>query len=95
MPQTPARVESIVNACCVLHNLMRIRYPTHQNQLLDREDPNTHQVTPGAWREDEDLTALEALHGNTSTKAAKTQRNYLRQYYNSPVGSVPWQNDMI
>ena len=51
MPTKTNTVESLVLACCCLHNLMRIRYPTTQNNMLDHEDPVTHQVNPGAWRD--------------------------------------------
>jgi hypothetical protein len=74
---------------------MRKRYPRHHAGLLDREDPDTHEVTPGLWRDEATMTALEALHGNNSTKLAKKQRDYLRQYYNSEVGRVEWQDRMI
>jgi hypothetical protein len=81
-------------AACVLHNLMRLRYPGLQQNLLDREDPETQEVIPGIWRQDQQLPNLEALHGNNTTKAAKAQRDYLRSYYNSPVGRVEWQDRM-
>ncbi|XP_033118810.1 uncharacterized protein LOC117118352 [Anneissia japonica] len=93
--QDPKTVESIVLACCVLHNLLRSRYPTVANDLMDGEDPDTHEVIPGRWRKQEALTALEYLKGNNTTKAAKGQRDYLCSYYNNPVGSISWQNNMI
>jgi hypothetical protein len=62
---------------------------------MDCEDPDTHQVIPGTWREVDALVGLQAMMRNNATKAAKVQRDYLRQYYNSPAGSVPWQERMI
>ena len=62
--------------------------------LMDTEDPETHEVIPGAWRQQETFTALEGLHGNQLTAQAKGQRDYLRDYYNSPVGRVAWQDQM-
>lgn len=83
-------------ACCVLHNLMRVRRPSEQNNIVDREDTETCEVVPGAWRQEPDnLVGLEALRGNTTTKTAKEQREYLKEYYNSEVGRVPWQDKMI
>ncbi|XP_062592427.1 putative nuclease HARBI1 [Saccostrea cucullata] len=95
MHQEPETVSSMVLACCCLHNLMRMRFPNLQNENLDQEDLN-HHVVPGAWRNCANLTDLDNVGGcNRATIAAKTQRLYLKHYYNSPVGAVPWQNDMI
>ena len=33
--------------------------------------------------------------GNYATKAGKKQRIYLKHFYNSEVGVVPWQDNMI
>lgn len=41
------------------------------------------------------MTGLQHLGGNTATKDAKEQRDVLRDYYTSPAGEVPWQNNMI
>ena len=95
MQPEPARVEAIVLAACVLHNILRDRYPSDQNLQLDREDPQTHDVMDGPWRDDEPLVALENRGGNTSTNPGKVQRLYLKDYYNSPVGRVPWQDRMV
>ncbi|MEW8542125.1 MAG: hypothetical protein AB2693_01205 [Candidatus Thiodiazotropha sp.] len=35
------------------------------------------------------------VRGNRATSAAKSQRDYLKGYFNPPVGVVPWQNNMI
>ena len=52
MRHKPSTVKVIVKACIVLHNLMRIRYPSIQNEMIDRpEDINTDFI-PGAWRQD-------------------------------------------
>jgi hypothetical protein len=92
---TPERVQVIVLACCVLHNMLRTRAPNLTNNLVDREDPVTHAVIPGVWRNDEALLSLEVMKGNNATKAAKAQREYLLEYLNSPAGSVSWQDNMI
>ena len=95
MAQRPEKVGSIVLGCCVLHNYLRKKHPGLGLHLIDREDPETHNIQPGTWRSLEDMTALENLRGNNATQAAKSQRDYLCSYYNSDVGSVPWQEDMI
>ena len=83
-------------SCVCLHNLMRIRYPQLQNAAVDQED-NNHQVVPGAWREGRQMVEVEvrAQAPNRDTQLAKAQRTYLKHYFNSPAGAVPWQNDMI
>jgi len=74
---------------------MRTRYRAAQQALLDHEDDNTHEVVPGEWRTDAALTSLEGMQGHNVTRAAKAQRHYLCEYYNSPAGRVPWQEAMI
>ena len=74
---------------------MRIRYPSQHATLIDEEDPASHQVVPGAWRDGDTLASIEHVRGNTATVEAKIQRNYLRDYYNSPVGRLEWQDRMI
>ena len=75
--------------------MMRLRYSALQNAALDQED-NNHQVIPGAWRNDANLEDINNIvGGNLATRAAKQQRHYLKHYYNSPAGAVPWQIDMM
>ena len=95
MQQHPHRVQSIVMACCIMHNLLTIRYPQQHAQVVDVEDPDTHNVIPGAWQDEEKLVGLQTIGRNTSAKVAKIQRNYLKDYYNSPIGKVSWQEKMI
>ena len=98
MQQLPRNVETIVMAACVMHKLISIRNPTQTQMEGDRVDPATNEIIPGSWREEchiDALIGLQNLSGNTSLKAAKLQRDYLCGYYNSPAGSVPWQDNMI
>jgi hypothetical protein len=92
MQQKPKTVEGIVLACCIMHNLLISRNPADDG---DREDPETHAMVDGEWRSDNVLAAMEAQVGNTSTKAGKAQRDYMAEYYNGSIGSVPWQEDKI
>ncbi|KAK3084692.1 hypothetical protein FSP39_017590 [Pinctada imbricata] len=95
MQQDPETIRLIVQTCVCLHNLMRIRYPGLQNAVLDQEDDN-HQVINGAWRNDLNMQDVDNVTGpNRATRAAKSQREYLKHYFNSNAGSVPWQNNMI
>ena len=73
---------------------MRIRYPGLQNALMDREVDN--QLVPGAWRQEQLFQEIAAVVGPTSeSRRGKRQRLLLKHYYNSAVGAVPWQRDML
>ena len=89
-------LEAVVLACICLHNLMRIRYPAMQNAALDQEDDD-HVLIPGEWRQGRNLQDVmnRDFRGNRVTAAGQNQRDYLKEYYNSPAGAVPWQNNMI
>ena len=95
MAQKTENVESIVLAACVLHNILRTRFRPTITNLADREDPETHNVIPGTWRDDERLTGLQALRGNNAAQTAKVVRDYQQAYYSSEAGSVAWQDSMI
>ena len=82
-------------ACCILHNLLRSRFPRLSVNLMDVENADTHEVTPGTWRREPALANLEVAAGNTATNAGKAARDYLCAYVNSEAGSVEWQDRMI
>ncbi len=90
--QNPKIVESIISTCCCLHNLCRIQYPG--NPPLDWDNAN-HQVIPGEWRDNADLSELQRLRGNVGTRVARRQRLYLKKYYSSEARAISWQNDMV
>ena len=95
MGQRPETVKLIAETCCLLHNLMRERYPRMQNALLDYEDED-HNIIPGRWRrERRKLTELERITGPNTTRRAKRQRLLLKHYLNSSVGRVPWQRQQV
>ena len=95
MQHQPETVRLIVKACLLLHNLMRTRYPTLQNHLLDRELPDG-EMEPGEWRTGRNLEdTVEVQAPNTASKDAKKQRNLIRHWCNSPAGSVPWQDRIV
>ena len=92
MQHLPSTVKKIVQACLILHNLMRTYYPGIQNSLVDREDED-HNIIPGDWRrERRTMTDMERIKAaSQATRVAKRQRLLLKHYVNSSVGSVPWQ----
>lgn len=96
MQQKHQNVQIIVMAACVMHNLLSVRRPMQLAGMADLEDPDTHELVPGSWREDQEvLHSMRKMGGNTSLKAAKLMRDYLKEYYNSEAGSVSWQDNMI
>ena len=74
---------------------MRMRYGHLQNSALDTEDEN-HQLIPGAWRDGGMMQAIGKMKGaNRASTEGIQQREYMKQYFNSPAGSVSWQDQMI
>ena len=74
---------------------MRLRYPTMQNLLVDREDAN-HNVIPGEWRRGRNMADCDVAQGpNRDNREGKKLRNLLKHWVNSPAGSVAWQDRMI
>lgn len=95
MQHDPDTVAVIVEACVVLHNLLRMRYPGLQNNVVDNENED-HQIVPGAWRENANMLEVENTQGaNRFSTAGKKLREYLKLYFNSEAGLVPWQDRMI
>ena len=95
MQQRPKTVRIIVTACMVLHNLMRLRYPTLQNRLLDKEDAHRN-IVPGVWRQERDMSdCVFALGHNRDNREGKKQRNLIKHWSNSRAGSVSWQDKKI
>ena len=93
----PETVNQLTLCGVVLHNLLQIRNPVHRNnRLLDRENAQ-YQRIQGTWREHRaELQGLAARYtGNNPLLVAKHQRDYLAQYYVSPVGAVPWQERVV
>lgn len=94
MQQQPATVRLIVTTCLILHNLMRIRYPTIHQNLLDREVDG--EIIPGEWRIG--LQMRDCVHvkgANRDNREGKKQRNLLKHWVNSPAGAVPWQDRSV
>ena len=85
----------ITKACLCLHNLMRDRYPLLQNQDVDGILPDGN-IAPGAWRGVGVMREMDAVpRGPHANREGKQQRIYLKRYFNSPAGSVPWQDRAI
>ncbi|KAJ8019718.1 hypothetical protein HOLleu_41410 [Holothuria leucospilota] len=95
MQHHPSTVRLIVQTCMVLHNLMRVRYPCMQNNLVDLQDVDGN-IIPGEWRRGLNMQDTVTIHGpNVDNREGKKIRNVLKHWVNSPVGAVPWQDRMI
>ena len=91
----PEQAARITLTCCILHNLMRIRYPTMQNPYADQFD-RYGRLIRGGWRDRPQLYGAPNLPGgNYGSRLAREQRDYLKDYFNSRKGRVHWQDKMI
>lgn len=92
---TPCTAKKITQACVVLHNKLRDLRPNIGNNEIDVQQADG-QIVPGAWRDAGVLQDVQAAgRGPRQTAEGKEQRAYLKAYYNSAVGSVPWQEAAI
>ena len=90
----PRNVIHVVEAAFILHNLLRMRQPRLSGNEVDCEDGQGNLI-PGAWRQNMQLTDTEAATTGRPNYEGKVQRNYLMDYYNSDIGRVPWQDDIV
>ncbi|KAJ8043858.1 Protein ALP1-like [Holothuria leucospilota] len=92
----PAKVEKLVLASCALHNFLRVEAGnSYLNTMVDKEDFQTHDLIPGSWRSDPQLSNAALFRNQNYNNRAKQLRDYVCAYVNSQTGSVPWQWDMI
>lgn len=78
----PDVTKSIVLACCVLHSVIRVR------------EGKRSDVYDEIMNIDEDCDMeQETLRARAAKPAYKVRENFL-EYFNSPAGSVPWQEKM-
>ena len=91
LEQGPDVVRLLVETGVILHNLLRIRLPSIANAEVDREDED-HNTIPGAWRGDQQVEEIPQPQApNRDNRVDKVMRDYLKAYFNSEAGSVPWQ----
>ena len=82
MQQEPPMVARVVMTCLVLNNLLRMQYPTGQQEDFGADGQ------PPIVLEGNDIPH----EGQNPLEAVKTQRNILRDYFMTD-GQVPWQMD--
>lgn len=93
---TADKIEDVVMACCVLHNLLRKNNKAAYTPpvMVDREDIEGGNIIPGVWREgNAALVPLQVGQNRNVSSGAKENRDKYVAYFNS-TGAVPWQNNM-
>ena len=98
MRHNPETVKLITKTCMVLHNIMRVRYPTAHSHVLDQAEGEDKEFRPGQWRQDFNMADTDPhgyQGGNYTTRAGKAQRALLTHWVNSDVGSVTWQDRIV
>lgn len=92
----PHRIESVVMACCVLHNFLMSssRNFYAPSDCYDQEDRENGTITPGLNTMQSNMNHLNSRNYGNITNAAKMVRQDFINYFNNE-GSVPWQNDFV
>ena len=93
--------EKIVKATVFLHNYLRLTENANYipSGFVDCEDGNGN-IIPGNWRSEVDykeggMTPVSRIGGNRYTYEAGRSRDDFKDYFNSPLGEVPWQLDYV
>lgn len=92
----PSKVQTIVMATLVLHNLLRREHSSDHTPSgsFDVEDLENHQIIQGTWRREGELTGLQPVRLGRLPADGKAVRELFCEYFNSS-GAVPWQENMI
>ncbi len=92
----PDKVATLTLAALCVHNFLREKASDVYlpSAFADTEDEN-HNVVPGAWRKDRELSSVPVSNARNATTAAKKNRDSLKAYFLSPAGSVSWQENML
>lgn len=99
---SPEKAETIVLAFCSLHNFLCVQLGSSSvytpSSSMDTENRETHEITPGEWRQEvqpQGWRPLSQQGSNHHATNAKELRDYMCEYFSSDVGSIPWQEKMI
>lgn len=83
----PENITTLVLAACVLHNFIRQNEGSNMSALNESKDGTESTRLPGRACNLQDLPRLRG----GSTGEAFAVREKLKDFFNSPVGSVEWQ----
>lgn len=87
---SPKKAQTIVLACCYLHNYLRQKKTYAFFELVDKQSTISGEITEGIWRKNVTLNDLECTNSKNSTNKSKEIRNAFKEYFNNE-GAVPWQ----
>jgi len=94
----PKKAESVTTACIYLHNYLRSSKNSKQvycpSGSLDVEDTDSGVLTPGSWRQQEEMSSFRNLAQipRRSTIEVQEIREEFKMYYVSDIGRVEWQD---
>ena len=89
----PESIDSVVLACCALHNFLRKKAPQNYTPLeqLDHEEPLTRDMVDGLWVQGQNVINLARTSDRNPSQEAKAVRDKFTEYFNT-IGRVPWQD---
>jgi hypothetical protein len=90
MPQKPENVRKIVYACVILHNLIRSRLASEDDDFRVTEGQRTNADEQNLPSPNDELPK----NNKRESEQGKKIRDYLRDYFNGE-GAVQWQDDRL
>ena len=84
---------SVILACCVLHNYLRTRTVTYTPEGYGDTIDSEGNILDGAWRADQTnyLAPTRASNSRNGSVAASQVRDILKDYFCN-TGAVQWQD---
>lgn len=89
----PESIDSVVLACCALHNFLRKKAPQNYTPLeqLDHEEPLTHHIVDGLRVQGPNVINIAQTSSRNPTQEAKAVRDKFTVYFDT-TGRVSWQD---